>query len=31
MPHQVKALAGKTDILSLIPRTHMMEGENQLP
>lgn len=27
----VKVLAAKSDNLSLIPRTHRVEGQNQLP
>jgi hypothetical protein len=31
MVHQVKVFAAKFDNLSLIPRIHLVEGENQLP
>lgn len=30
MAHKVKVLAAKTDVLSLIPRIHTVEGENRL-
>lgn len=30
LPHQVKALGGKLDNLSLMPGSHLVEAENQL-
>lgn len=31
MVHRVKAFAPSSEDLSLIPRTHVVEGENQVP